>query len=300
VSVGTDVGRVGVVIPTRDRPASLQRCLTHVAAARGDLSFTAWVCDSSRARSRLEVEAVCNRYPWVRLHTHNGTTIGAARNACVHVAESELLVSVDDDVEIEPDAVAALVRAYDAGTGPRVIAGSIMWGDNPDPTGPMVLRRIGYGRTVRSDERADFLNSSFFLYPRAFGVCWPWSERIRRASDVLMGAIWRRAGVQMLWAPEARARHEARDMLTADLHDDYVYALLAHALIPRLRPDRVALIETLTLAAALRRYAGDPRSALALLSRWRHGHAAFARDYRDLREVASRPGPQGVARGASA
>jgi hypothetical protein len=96
----------------------------------------------------------------------------------------------------------------------------------------------------------------------------------------------------MLWAPEARAFHEEdRDVLTAGRHDDYVYALLAHALIVARRPQRVALIETLTLVAGLRGYAKSRRSLAEYLGAWIRGHRAFARDYRWLQDIAERPIP---------
>ncbi len=169
------------------------------------------------------------------------------------------------------------------------------WGDSPEPTGPMVLRRIGYGRPAGVGERPHFINSSLFLYPRAYGLRWPWNERMRRGTDVLMGAIWRRAGVAMTWAPEARALHEDRDMLTAELHDDYVYALLAHALIPERRLDRLALLETVTLAAGLKGYVRGGRTLSAFARAWMRGHRAFVRDHRYLTELAARPVPAGDA-----
>jgi glycosyltransferase involved in cell wall biosynthesis len=281
------------VIPTRDRSEALDRCLEALAAAHERMPFTAWVCDSSGAERRPEVERVCARHPWVRLVLHEGTTISAARNRCVRAADAELLVSVDDDVEVEPQAIQALVDAYDAGSGPRVVAGAVIWGEGNPPTGPMVIRPIGYGRRARDGEQADFVNSSLFLYPRAYGLRWPWNERMRRSSDVLMGAIWRSRGVAMLWAPEARAWHEAKhDMLRAASHDDYVYALLAHALIARRRPERLALLETVAVVAGAKGYARSWRTLAEYLRAWARGHRAFARDYGFLRELAARPLPE--------
>lgn len=208
----------------------------------------------------------------------------------MQVAEAELLVSVDDDVQVTPGAIHALVDAYDRRTGPSVVAGAVVWGEEPIP--PMVLRRIGYGRAARDGERPDFINSSLFLYPRAYGRQWPWNEKMDRGSDVLMGAIWRRAGVEMLWAPDARAFHEDdRNVLTAGRHGDYVYALLAHALIAARRPYRLALIETVTLAAGLKGYARSRSSLTEYVRAWVRGHRAFVHDYRLLRDLAERPIP---------
>jgi glycosyltransferase involved in cell wall biosynthesis len=290
--------RVGVVIPTRDRPGPLKRCLENLQVAHDVMPFTAWVCDSSGPERRPLVQQICARYPWVALRFHEGRTISAARNFCVEVADAELLVSIDDDVEVEANAVRALVDTYDRGAGPRIVAGAILWGDAAHPSGPLVIRPIGYGRPAMEGERPHFINSSLFLYPRAFGRQWPWNERMGRGSDVLMGAVWRRAGVAMMWSPEARATHEDRDMLTAELHDDYVYALLAHALIAERRVDRLALLETVTLAAGLKGYARSRRTLGEYLRAWLRGHRAFVRDYRFLQDLASRPVPSTYAYGA--
>jgi glycosyltransferase involved in cell wall biosynthesis len=283
--------RTGVVIPTRNRPEHLERCLDALAAAHEQHAFTAWVCDSSDERRKGEIERICAAHPWVELRFHQGGTISAARNFCAQVAEAELLVSVDDDVIVEPQTVKALVEAYDRATGPRVVAGAVVWGAGSPPTAPMVLRRIGYARSAGDGEAPDFLNSSLFLYPRAYALSWPWSERIRRGSDVLMGAIWRAAGVQMLWAPQALALHEERDVLTVEQHGDYVYAVLAHILLADKRPLRLALLETVGVAAGVKGYGRTPRALGAYLRAWVRGHRAFARDFRSLQEFASRPAP---------
>jgi glycosyltransferase involved in cell wall biosynthesis len=283
--------RTAVVIPTRDRPASLRRCLEALAAARERTPFEAFVCDSSDHSRRAEIAEICAPYPWAQLRFHEGRTIARARNFCVEVAEAELLVSVDDDVQVAPEAIEALLAAYDRRTGPTVVAGAVVWGREAIP--PMVLRPIGYGRAARDGERPDFINSSLFLYPRAYGRQWPWNERMRRGSDVLMGAIWRRAGVAMVWAPDARAEHEEdRDVLTAERHGDYVYALLAHALIAARRPARLLLIETVTLAAGVKGYVRSLAGLREYLGAWGRGHVAFVRDYRALRALAARPVPE--------
>jgi glycosyltransferase involved in cell wall biosynthesis len=283
--------RTAVVIPTRDRPAALARCLEALAAAREQQAFTAWVCDSSAGDVRPVVSHVCGEYPWVELCFHDGRTIPAARNFCVQVAEADLLVSVDDDVLVRPQGVRALVDAYEAGSGPRVVAGAVVWGDDTRALPPLVLRPIGYGRPARDGEAPEFLNSSLFLYPRAYGLRWPWQERMRRGSDVLMGAIWRSAGVSILWAPDALAVHEDREQVLLDRHDDYLYAVLAHLTVAGWHPLRLAVLETAGLAAGLKRYGRGRDTLRAYLGAWGRGHLAFARDYRRLRELAGRAVP---------
>jgi glycosyltransferase involved in cell wall biosynthesis len=282
---------VAVVIPTRNRPESLSRCLCALAAARAQLQFTAWVCDSSADNVRPEVARVCAEHDWVELRFHGGRTIPAARNFCARVADAELLVSVDDDVIVEPGAVRTLVQAYENAPAPRVVMGAVVWGDERRPLAPLVLRPIGYARPVRDGEPAEFLNSSLFLYPRAYALQWPWNERMRRGSDVLMGAIWRCAGVAILWAPDALAVHADREQVLLERHDDYVYAVLAHVLVAGPHPLRLALLETVGVAAGLKRYGRSLRTLGTYLRAWAMGHAAFARDYGRLRALAAKPVP---------
>ena len=62
---------VSVVIPTRNRPEKLRRCLTALADARELTPFEAHVCDSSDAASvREAVRKVCEEFEFVRYHRH--------------------------------------------------------------------------------------------------------------------------------------------------------------------------------------------------------------------------------------
>lgn len=286
------LARVGVVVPTRNRPDALRRCLSALGRCREELPFPAWVCDSSEPALRGSVREVCAEHDWVELRFHDATTISAARNLCAQTAQADLLVSVDDDVEVEPQAVEALLDIYEAGEGPRVVGGAVCFSEPGYRTAPMRLRRIGYGRLAARNEQAEFLNSALFLYPRAYGLTWPWNERVRRGSDLLMGAIWRAAGVELLWAKEARADHPPRDeMVTAADHGDHLYAILAHALVASRDPRRALLFELLGFAAGLKAFAKD-RSALAeFVVSWWYGNLAFARDRKALVELARRPAP---------
>jgi glycosyltransferase involved in cell wall biosynthesis len=296
----SDLAYVGVVVPTRNRPDDLRRCLRALARCRETRPFPGWVCDSSDPSLRESVREVCEEHDWVELRFHTGTTISAARNLCAEIAQAELLVSVDDDVEVEPQAVDALVETYEAGTGPRVVGGAVSFGEPGYRTAPMRIRRIGYGRLAARHEAPEFLNSALFLYPRSYGLTWPWSERVRRGSDLLMGAIWRAAGVQMLWAKEARADHPIRDeMVTASDHGDHLYAILAHALVSEHDPGRALLFQGLGFAAGVKAFARNRAALRAFVTSWCRGTIAFMRDRKMLKEIAQRPAPRIASRAVS-
>ena len=283
--------RVGVVVPTRNRPDDLARCLDSLAAARERVPFRAWVCDSSDDANRPGVEAACTRHDFVQLRFHNRQGIAAARNFAVEVADAELLVSVDDDIVIAPQTIAAMVDKYEEGTGLRVVGGAVSWGDGDWRTAPMTLRRIGYGRLAEPGETPDFLNSALVLYPKAFAETWPWHEGLKRGSDVFMSAMWRSAGVSLLGAPDARADHAPHRKVVqkAADQDDFIYVLLTHALIADREPVRALTFELFGFAAGIKAFwRGGPTTLATFAGAWFKGHRNFMRDRRELREMADR------------
>jgi glycosyltransferase involved in cell wall biosynthesis len=292
---GTAPDRVGVVIPTRSRADTLLRCLASLEAARAHIPFTAYVCDSSPDRSDAEaVAAVVARHPWAEVHRHEGTNIPAARNACARVAAEPLLINVDDDLEVEPEAIERLVARYRAGRGRRVVGGSVLydgaWSE------PMVMRPIGYSRRPHPGEAPDFVQGAFFLYPRAFALTWPWNERIATRDDVFMGALWRSKGVSIEFEPQARAVHPTlpssadRDRIgeTISHQQPHIYALLFDALLANPSPVRALSYETLGFLASAKLYLRRPSWAVRFIRSWLSGHRAFLADRRYLRALLER------------
>lgn len=283
---------LAVVIPTRSRPDRLERCLESLAVARRHTSCPAYVCDSSPTEDeRAAVSSVCARYPWVTLSVHDGRNVAAARNSCARAASQELLVNVDDDLELEPDAIDRLLARYADGRGLRVVGGSVFWGE--DWSVPVKKRAIGYGRPALDGEAPDFIIGAFFLYPRSFALAWPWNERIDKADDIFMGALWRSHGVEILFAADARAHHEELPLssnperLAQTVRDQrsHVYSLLFDALIANPSARRALSYETLGFLASAKVYLPRPRLALPFLYNWIAGHLRLIADYRYLRRL---------------
>ena len=292
-----ETASLAVVIPTRARPRELGRCLDSLAAARRRLRFPVYVCDSSAtAAEREAVAAVCERYEWVTLATHNGTNIAAARNFCAQVANEELIVDVDDDLDLEPEAIERLLARYREGHGRRVVAGSVSW--DGTWTTPKKIRPIGYARPVHDGERADFAIGALFLYPRSFALTWPWNERIATSDDIFMGALWRSHGVEILFAPDARALHPelptssdpARMAEAVRNQRWHIYGLLFDALIANPSLGRAFAYETLGFMASAKLYLFKPRWTIPFLRSWAAGHLRLLADRRYLRALVRRPG----------
>jgi glycosyltransferase involved in cell wall biosynthesis len=121
---------VSVIVPTRDRPQALDRCLAALGAqSLGDRLEIVVVDDGSRASE--EVAAVVARHPRARLVRRAGTGPASARNAGVRAARGSFLCFTDDDCEAQPDWAERLAEALQegadaaAGTTRLTLSGSL-------------------------------------------------------------------------------------------------------------------------------------------------------------------------------
>jgi glycosyltransferase involved in cell wall biosynthesis len=257
--------------------------------ARERLRFPVYVCDSSPGKADREaVAAIVAAHDWARLAPHEGRNVAAARNACARAASEDLLVNVDDDLELEPQAIDRLVDRYLEARGRRIVAGSVSWDGNW--TRPVKKRAIGYGRATEPGEAPDFVVGALFLYPRAFALAWPWNERIQVCDDIFIGALWRSHGVQLLFAPDARALHPElptsmdgdRLRETVKHQESHVYALLFDSVIANPSLRRTLSYETLGFLASAKLYMRRPSLVLPFLRSWIAGHVKLIADGRYL------------------
>jgi glycosyltransferase involved in cell wall biosynthesis len=118
---------VSVVVPTRDRPASLARCLAALERQRDAGPLEVVVVDDG-SESAAEVAAVVTRSPPARLVRAAGRGPAAARNAGVRAARGRVVCFTDDDCLPAPTWAArlgaALAAGADAAGGATVVAGS--------------------------------------------------------------------------------------------------------------------------------------------------------------------------------
>jgi glycosyltransferase involved in cell wall biosynthesis len=278
----TDHGDLAVIVPTRNRPEKLCRCLDALAEARDGLEFPVHVCDSSDPELAPRVEELCARHSFVELVRHDRRGASAARNVGTCATRSELVVSVDDDVYVEPGAIEALLRRYrEVGPG-SVVAGTVGW--SHWWSRPLVMRRIGFGREARPGEPVEFLVSALLLYPRELGLALPWNERLWPYDDRYVSLMWRAAGATLAFAPEARARHdEVHTKYPVGHEADRIYVnALDGALVSR-SPGRLLSFELLGFAACAKKWAGTPRGAWGIVRAWIRGHLALVRDLPALR-----------------
>ncbi len=291
---------VCVTIPTKNRPEKLRRCLDSLAAARSNRGFTVHVCDSSTDdATRQQVREVCGAHDFVDLVLHDGWNAGMARNVCTRSASEDLIVSVDDDVRVEADAIDRLVEAYHTYPARSVVAGSVRWGGEytavQDGRTAIKMRRIGYGRPIEDGEAPDFLVTALFLYPRWIGLMCPWNERIPTSDDRFVGAVWRSRDVHLAWAPEARGVHDddhVLDRFEPEQQLSHVYANLFDAVMANPRPLRALEYEVLGFAAGLKAFGRSAAGLRHFVKAWTDGHRQLIRDRVYLRELLERPEPR--------
>lgn len=283
-----------IAIPTRNRPTKLRWSLEALARARERAPCPVYVLDSSTAtETRAQVTRVCSGFPFTVLRFHDGQNLAAARNACAQAVREELIINVDDDIQVEPDAIRRLVDAYARTRGPRVVAGSVAW--EGEWSRPIKLTRVGWGRPTRPGEAPDFLIGALFAYPKALALALPWHERTlpgpRRgvADDRYIGALWRRKGVALLFEPRARAVHH-HDHTVYGLPDEaaHVYTNLVQGLVGSRSLGRTAAFEVLGFLSGARSHLRSPSSARQYLGAWASAHRAYARDGRYLRTLVER------------
>jgi glycosyltransferase involved in cell wall biosynthesis len=116
---------VSVVVPTRDRPASLARCLAALGRQEDCGTLEIVVVDDG-SRDASAVSALVERTPEARLVQGGGRGPAAARNVGIAAARADLVCMTDDDCEPVPVWAARLTRRLrggaDAVAGPTEIA----------------------------------------------------------------------------------------------------------------------------------------------------------------------------------
>jgi glycosyltransferase involved in cell wall biosynthesis len=292
---GAELDPVGVIVPTRNRPEKLARCLDALAVAQDVNNVPVHVCDSSRPELAAQVREICDRHPFVRLVSHDRRGASAARNVGTRASRSELIVSIDDDVYVEPGAIKALLDEAERREGPAVIAGSVGW--SHWWSRPLVMRRIGFGREAEAGEAIEFLVSALILYPRELALALPWNERLWPYDDRYVSLMWRAAGATLGFAPNARAHHD-------EIHTEYpvgheadrIYVNLLDSLLVSPGLGRFLGFELLGFAACAKKWGRSPRGAWEIVRAWARGHLAVLRDLPALRATIAEARRRGTKR----
>src|SRR5262245_47332862 len=209
--------RVSIVIPTRNRRASVERALASLAAQSYpapafEVIVVADGCDDGTPAIPAE-----GRPFSLRVIDQPARGPSAARNAGAAAARGDLLIFMDDDIEPRPGFVAAHVQAHADRDPARVAIGYLP----PQLQGrrdffAIMLRawwEAMFGRWRGPGYRfsySDLLSGNFSLGTTLFTAVGRFDESLRCHEDYELGFRLIAAGARFTFAPEAAGWHHER------------------------------------------------------------------------------------------
>src|SRR6476620_1231578 len=217
-----------IIVPTRGRAGYLTRALASISEEASDAGVDVVVVDDGPA---AETRAVAER-AGARYVAHDRTLgLNAARNTAFAATDADWLFFTDDDVEVRPGWLAALLAAAGgAGDDVAVLAGAIHARiDNPryrqcGREGPPITfleedRGVGWGANLGVRRAWVQRVGPFDAARELYGDEQEWQDRVRAA------------GGRILWVPDGALDHVRRG-------EDATVRALARAAYARGRPSR--------------------------------------------------------------
>jgi glycosyltransferase involved in cell wall biosynthesis len=191
--------RATVVVPTRDRPAALARCLAALDAQR-DIELELVVIDDG-SLDAAGVERVVAGRPRARVVRLDGRGPAAARNAGILAARGRVVLLTDDDCVPARRWAAALTEEVERTPG---VAVGVTDFDEGRPL-------VAASETIvaHAERRAGFAATRNLALPRELALAVPFDERFREAGgeDREWGRRLAREGAVLVRVDEARLTH---------------------------------------------------------------------------------------------
>jgi glycosyltransferase involved in cell wall biosynthesis len=125
---------ISVIVSTRDRASSLDRCLAHLAASASQFE-DAWeliVVDNGSTDATPSIVARWTVDLPMRSLRENRRGLSVARNAGLRAAAGRIAAFVDDDCIVAPEWLPAIMTAYATPGGPDGIGGRVSLWDSSD------------------------------------------------------------------------------------------------------------------------------------------------------------------------
>jgi len=227
--------RVAAVVPTRDRPHSLARCLDALERQRGVPDLEVVVVDDGSQDAAAVAAAVASspRARLLRFPESRGPA--AARNEGAREANAELVLFTDDDCEPAPDWAARLAEAIDGGA--EVVAGTTV---NGRPNSPLASASEAIRAYVQ--DRTAFAASNNLGLPARVVRDIEFDETYRYGEDRDWCARVIAAGYALASEPRAVVVHRQNDLrMSSFLRQQFGYGRGAYRY--RLRHASVASFE---------------------------------------------------------
>ena len=171
-----------VVIPTRNRPADLARCLESLTI----LAYRSWelliVDQSDDDATQWLIEMYWDRLPPLTYHRTPERGLCRARNVALERAGTGIVAYIDDDCTVEPQWLAAVAAAFDRYPSATLVFGSLHAAPH-DPQQVFVpaMAVVQELEIAGSFPREDFgMGASMYV--------WPARSAHRHRFDVHLGA----------------------------------------------------------------------------------------------------------------
>ncbi|ROP60492.1 glycosyltransferase family 2 protein [Curtobacterium sp. PhB115] len=268
-ATGTPVGRVSVVIGTRDRPDAVRRVVRSVLASEY-YDFEVFVVDN--APSTSATRDVVASFADDRLHyvLEARPGVSRARNAGLALASGAVVAFVDDDVVVDRHWLAALADAYARDADVDCVTGLVPSGELRTPTQRYFDERVTWARnTERRVFRTSAPPADLPLFPFSVGAFGTGANMsLRRSAALALG------GFDVALGPGTPARAgEDPDVFTRVLFSGGALAVEPTALVwHEHRADRAALRSQALgygtgLGAWVAKLVLRPRTAVAVFRR---------------------------------
>jgi glycosyltransferase involved in cell wall biosynthesis len=204
--------RFSVIIPTRDRPDALARCLSGFERLDFPVDrFEIVVVDDGSASSLRPVVDRFRDALRVTLHEQRNAGPASARNAGAARAQGDFLAFIDDDCVPSPGWLGALDARLDASPSSAVGGHTVnLCPENAYSAASQTLVDYLYAYYNATPERAAFLTSNNLAVPASlFHEVGGFSAEFRYAAaeDRDFCERWRSGGYEMIYAPEATIHH---------------------------------------------------------------------------------------------
>ena len=208
---------ISVVIPSRDRPRQLARCLEALAASAcaRELFQVIVVDDGSRTPLEPSVREWAGRLT-LRVLRQSNAGPAAARNAGAAAAAGQLLAFTDDDCLPDAQWLPALSRQA-AATPQRLLGGRTINAlpRNPYASASQAIVDVVYRHYNSEPEHPRFFASNNMAVPAdLFARIGGFSPSFRTSEDRELCDRWLAAGWEMAYVPDAVVRH-AHDLTAA-------------------------------------------------------------------------------------
>ncbi|OII15099.1 hypothetical protein BIU97_15370 [Curtobacterium sp. MCBA15_009] len=266
---GTPVGRISVVIGTRDRPDDVRHVVRSVLdSAYDDLEVV--VVDNAPSTTATRDVVASFDDPRLRYVLEARPGVSRARNAGLAVASGAVVAFVDDDVVVDRLWLAALAEAYARDADVVCVTGLVPSGELRTPTQRYFDERVTWARnTDRRVFRTSAPPADLPLFPFSVGAFGTGANMsLRRSAALALG------GFDVALGPGTPARAgEDPDLFTRVLFSGGALAVEPAAVVwHRHRSDRAALRSQALgygtgLGAWVTKLVLRPRTAVAVLRR---------------------------------